>query len=107
LPKVTKEEEAAMRTSRIFILGAIIGAAAMWLWGRDMEKFAEEKTLGLRTKAADGMRAVEETAGKILDRGEHALRRVDEFLQDTREDVSEALWAGQEAIRPAPAVKQG
>ena len=92
-----------MRTSRVFVLGAIMGAAAMWLWGRDMEEFAEEKTRGVRTKAAEGIRVVEETAGKVLDRGGHALRRVDEFLQDTREDVSEALRAGQEAIRPAPA----
>lgn len=80
-----------MRTSRVFVLGAIMGAAAMWLWGRDMEEFAEEKTRGLRTKAADGIRAVDETVEKVLDRGGHALRRVDEFLQDTREDVSGAL----------------
>lgn len=94
-----------MRTSRVFVLGAIIGAAAMWLWGRDMEEFAEEKTRGLRTKAADGIRAIEETADKVLDRGAHALRRVDDFLQDTRQDVNEALRAGQEAIRPTPAAK--
>ena len=94
-----------MRTSRVFVLGAIIGAAAMWLWGRDMEEFAEEKTRGLRTKAADGIRAIEETADKVLDRGAHALRRVDDFLQDTRQDVNEALRAGKEAIRPTPAAK--
>jgi hypothetical protein len=35
----------------------------------------------------------------VLDRGGEALRRVDGFLQDTREHVSEALRAGQEAIR--------
>ena len=91
-----------MRTSRVFVLGAIIGAGAMWLWGRNMAEFAEAKMRGLRTKAADGIRAVEETAGQVLDRGGHALRRADEFLQDTREDVSEALRTGQEAIRPAP-----
>ena len=95
-----------MRTSRVFVLGAIIGAAAMWLWGRNMEEFAVAKMRGLRTKAADGIRAVEETAEQALDRGGHALRRADEFLQDTREDVSEALRAGQEAIRPAPAAKK-
>ena len=92
-----------MRTSRAFVLGAIIGAAVMWLWGRKMEEYAEEKTRGVRTKAADGVRAVEETAGQVLDRGGEALRRADEFLQDTKEHVSEALRAGQEAIRPAPA----
>jgi exonuclease VII small subunit len=44
---------------------------------------------------------VEEQAEKVLDRGEHALRRADEFLQDTRAHVSEALRAGEDAIRPA------
>ena len=92
-----------MRASKVFVLGAIMGAAVVWLWGRDMEEYVEEKTRGLRTKAAEGVRAVEETAGKVLDRGGDALRRADGFLQDTKEHVSEALRAGQDAIRPAPA----
>jgi gas vesicle protein len=94
-----------MRTSGAFALGAIVGAAVVWLWGREVEKYVEEKTRGMRTKAAEGVRAVEEKAGKVLDRGGDALCRVDEFLQDTREHVSEALRAGQEAIRPAPAAR--
>jgi hypothetical protein len=61
-----------MRISGAFVLGAIIGAAVMWLWGREMETY------------------VEETAGKALDRGGEALRRAD-FLQDTKAHVSEAL----------------
>jgi hypothetical protein len=95
-----------MRTSRAFVLGAIMGAAVVWLWGRDMEKYVEDKTRGVRTKAAEGVRAVEETAEKVLDRSEHALRRADEFLQDTRAHVSEALRAGEDAIRPAPAARE-
>ena len=69
-----------MRTSRAFVLGAIM--------------------------AAEGVRAVEETAGKVLDRGEDVLHRADEFLQHTKEQVSEALRAGEDAIRPAPAVRE-
>ncbi|MDO8479043.1 MAG: hypothetical protein Q7W02_23195 [Candidatus Rokubacteria bacterium] len=92
-----------MRTSGAFVLGAIMGAAVVWLWGREMEAYVEDKTRGVRTTAAEGVRAVEETAGKVLDRGGDALRRADDFLQDTKEHVSEALRAGQEAIRPAPA----
>jgi gas vesicle protein len=92
-----------MRTSEGFVLGAIMGAAVAWLWGRQMEEYVQEKTRGVRTKAAEGVRAVEETTGKVLDRGGEALRRADEFLQDTKGQVSEALRAGQEAIRPAPA----
>jgi hypothetical protein len=58
-----------MRTSRAFVLGAIMGAAVVWLWGREMEEYVEEKTRGARTTAAEGVRAIEEKAGKVLDRG--------------------------------------
>jgi len=91
-----------MRTSEVFVLGAIMGAAVVWLWGREMEEYVKERTRGVRTNAADGVRAVEEKTGKVLDRGGDALRQADEFLQDTKEHVSEALRAGQRAIRPAP-----
>jgi gas vesicle protein len=95
-----------MRTSRAFVLGAIVGAAAVWLWGREMELYVEGRTRGVRTKAAEGVRAVEEKAERVLGLGGHALRRADEFLQDTRAHVSEALRAGEEAIRPAPAARE-
>jgi len=95
-----------MRTSRAFVLGAIMGAAAVWLWGRELEEYGGEKTRGMRTKAAAGVRAVDETAGKVLDRGGDVLHRADEFLQDTKERVSEALRAKEEAIRPAPTTRE-
>jgi gas vesicle protein len=82
-------------------------AAIVWLWGRKTEEYVEEKTRGLRTKAAEGVGAIEEKAEEVLDRGADALHRVDDFLQDTKEHVSEALRAGQEAIRPAPAARKG
>ena len=90
-----------MRTSKVLVLGAIIGAAVVWLWGRQMEEYVKEKTRGVRTKAAEGVRAVEEKAEQVLDRGGDALHRVDDFLQHTKEHVSDALRAGQDAIRPA------
>jgi hypothetical protein len=90
-----------MRTSGAFVLGAILGAAVVWLWGRQIEAYVAEKTRGVRLKAAEGVQAVEEAAGKVLDRGGDALHRVDDFLQDTKEHVSDALRAGQDAIRPA------
>jgi len=91
-----------MRTSEAFVLGAIMGAVVVRLWGREMEEYVKERTRGVRTNAANGVRAVEEKTGKVLDRGGDALRQADEFLQDTKEHVSEALRAGQRAIRPAP-----
>lgn len=95
-----------MRMSGVFVTGVFIGAAVAWLWGRDMEEYVEARTRGIRTKAAEGVLAVEEKAEKVLKRGEHALRRADEFLQDTRAHVSETLRAGEEAIRPAPAARE-
>jgi gas vesicle protein len=91
-----------MRTSGALVLGAIVGGAVTWLWERQMEAYVEEKTRGVRTKAAEGVQAVQERAGKLLDLGGDAVHRVDEFLQDTRGHVREAFRAGQEAIRPAP-----
>ena len=95
-----------MRTSEAFVLGAIMGAAVVWRWGKEIEEYVEERTRGVRTKAAESVRAVEETAGKVLDRGGDGLRRADEFLQDTKQYVSEALQAGEEAIRPAAASRE-
>jgi gas vesicle protein len=95
-----------MRTSKAFVLGAIVGGTVVWLWGREMEEYMEKKTRGVRTRAAESVRAIEEKAGKVLDRGGAALQRVDDLLQDTKEHVSEALRAGQEAVRPAPAAKK-
>ena len=94
-----------MRTSGAFVLGAVMGAAVVWLWGRQMEEYVGQKTRGVRTTVAEGIRAVEETAGQVLDRGGDALRRADDFLQDTKAHVSEALRAGEEAIRPDPAAR--
>jgi hypothetical protein len=88
-----------MRSSRVFLLGAIVGGAAVWLWGREVEAYVEEKTRGVRTTVAEGVRAVEETAGQVLDRGGEALRRAEDFLEDTKTHMSEALQAGREAIR--------
>jgi hypothetical protein len=46
-----------MRTSGVFVVGVIVGAAVVWLWGRQIEAYVEEKTRGARTKAAEGVRA--------------------------------------------------
>jgi hypothetical protein len=55
-----------MRTSEAFVLGTIVGAVAVWCWGREIEGFVGERTRGGRAKAADAMRAVEEKTGQVL-----------------------------------------
>ena len=92
-----------MRTGEAFILGTITGAVVVWLWGRQLEAYAVDGTREVRAKAAEGMRAVEETAASVMDRGGTSLRRAEEFLHGTKKRVGGALRAARKAIRPPPA----
>ncbi len=75
-----------MRTSGALVLGAIIGAVVMWFWGREIGMYVDEK------------------AGNVLDRGGETLRRADDFLEETKADVSEAFRTGPAEMAVAPAV---
>ena len=46
-----------MRCGEAFVLGTMTGAAVVWLWGRKIE----DRIAAVRTRAADGIQAVEET----------------------------------------------
>ncbi|HUG37387.1 MAG TPA: hypothetical protein VML54_10580 [Candidatus Limnocylindrales bacterium] len=46
-----------MRFDAAVVLGAIIGAIVVWRWGRTIE----DRIVEIRTRAADGIQAVEET----------------------------------------------
>jgi len=92
-----------MRTSEGFILGAITGAAIVWFWRREIEDYARDKTRGVRTQAVEGLQAVADSTGKVLDRGGDALRRAENILQETKTQVGDALRTGQDALRPTPA----
>jgi hypothetical protein len=91
-----------MRTSEVFVLGTIAGAVVGWWWGREIEDYVRAQTRGVRTKAAEGMRAAGEMALQVLERGGNSQRRAEGFLENTKERVRGALRAGQDAIRPAP-----
>jgi len=92
-----------MRNSDAFILGAITGAAIVWFWRREIEEYARDKTRGVRTQAVEGLQAVADSTGKVLDRGGDALRRAEEVLQATKTQVGDALRTGQDALRPTAA----
>ena len=59
-PDIANEEDHTMRIAKAFVLGAIMGAAVVWLWGREVKEYVEQKARGLCTKTAEGVRAVEE-----------------------------------------------
>jgi hypothetical protein len=80
----------------------IIGGIAVWLWGREIEGYVGEKTRGVRARAVDALRVVEEKTGQVFDSSESSLRRAEGVVQSTKERVTTALRAGQEAIRPGP-----
>ena len=94
-----------MRASDGFILGAITGAAIVWFWRRELEDYARDKTRGVRTRAAEGLQAVADSTGKVLDRGGDALRHAEDVLQETKAQVGDALRRGQDAICPTPSTR--
>ena len=57
-----------MRRDEAFVLGAMIGAVAVSLWGRNIADRITEQTHAIRTKAADGIQAVEETIRPAVNR---------------------------------------
>ena len=96
-----------MRSSKAFILGAIASAVVVWFWGKQIGDYFGIKTDGVRAQAAAGMRAVDETAGQVLDQGGASLRRAEQFLQDTKEHVSDALRVGAEGRRSGASLRRG
>ncbi len=69
-----------------FVLGAIVGAVVVYVWGEDLRRFVEGRGRDARLAAADRLRSVQSTAEELLD---HAKER-----------VSGTLQAGQDALHP-------
>jgi len=72
-----------------FVMGAIAGGVAVWLWGDRLRGYLAGPTGELRTKAADQLEAVQETAS--------------DALESARIQLEAKMRAGQEAIRPPEA----
>ncbi len=71
---------------RRFIMGAIVGGVAVWVWRDGLRKFMEKSTRGVRAKAADQLQMVQEATESALD--------------TAKEQISSRLQSGQDAIRP-------
>jgi hypothetical protein len=70
-----------------FVLGAIVGAIAVYVWGEELQRFANTKGRTARLAAADGLRSVQSTAEEIFD--------------SAKDQVTSTLQAGQDVLRPA------
>lgn len=44
-----------------FLLGVIVGAGAMWLYGRDIVMYVDEKTREARTRVAETLQSAADT----------------------------------------------
>jgi hypothetical protein len=69
-----------------FIVGAIAGGMAVWIWRDDVRQYVDRRTRSLRSKAADKLQLVQEVTETALD--------------TAKEQISAGLESGREAIRP-------
>ena len=72
-----------------FIMGAVAGSVAIWVWGEELRRYATTGTRVVRMRTADTLRVVEEKAEGVLD--------------TAKEQVHSTLEAGQAAVRPRAA----
>jgi hypothetical protein len=72
-----------------FIIGAVAGSVAIWVWGDNLRRYANAGTRVVRMRTADTLRAVEEKAEGVLD--------------TAKEQVHSTLEAGQAVVRPRAA----
>ncbi|MGH7316809.1 MAG: hypothetical protein ACREJS_11170 [Candidatus Rokuibacteriota bacterium] len=70
-----------------FVLGAIVGGIAVWVWGEDLRRMASTKGRSARLAAADTLQSVQSTAEGMFD--------------TARDQVTSTLQAGQDVVRPA------
>ena len=72
-----------------FLLRAIVGGIAVYVWGEEISRFANTKGRSARLAAADTLKAVQSTAEEMFD--------------SAKDQVTSTLQSGQDAIRPARA----
>jgi hypothetical protein len=56
-----------------FLVGAIAGGAAMWIWGDRIRNAIDEATSGVRTRAAEQLHEVADTLQSVADTVDHGL----------------------------------
>jgi gas vesicle protein len=75
-----------------FLLGAIVGGIAVYVWGDEIRRFANTKSRTARLVAADTLKSVQSTAEDIFD--------------SAKDQVTSTLQSGQDAIRPTRTTRE-
>jgi hypothetical protein len=75
-----------------FMLGAIMGGIAVYVWGDEIRRFANTKGRNARLAAADTLKSVQSTAEDLFD--------------SAKDQVTSTLQSGQDAIRPTRATRE-
>ncbi len=69
-----------------FLLGAIVGGLAVYVWGDEIRRLVNTKGQTARFAAADTLQSVQSAAEQLLD--------------SAKDHLTSTMEAGQEAIRP-------
>jgi gas vesicle protein len=85
---------------RVFLLGAIIGGATVWLWRDKVRERIAQNTRVARERAVETLGVVEGAAEQVLDRATKPFQQAEQVLDQTRHRIRSGLRAGQELIRP-------
>jgi hypothetical protein len=67
-----------------FVVGAVAGGVAYWLWGDEIRRLVDVGTRDLRARAAN------------------TLKQAESLVESASETIGETIHAGQEAVRPSP-----
>jgi hypothetical protein len=67
---------------KAFVVGAVAGGVAYWLWGNEINRMVEVGTRDLRAKAAN------------------KLKEAESLVESASETIGQTIHAGQEAVRP-------
>jgi hypothetical protein len=74
-----------------FVLGAIVGGIAVWVWGEDLRRLANTQGRTARLAAADALKSVQSVA--------------EDIFESARDQVTSTLQAGEDAVRPMRATR--
>ena len=56
-----------------FLVGAIAGGVAMWLWGDQIREALDDATSGVRTRSAEQLQGVADTLQSVADTVDQGL----------------------------------